>query len=160
MTQAVANLTSHISGLEYLIYNSSGQLVKDTIQYSSVNLGTINLQLPAGSYKLVVAGMSNPFKILDKESSGTSALFKSPPYGIGDWFKQASDFTVTDQALNQSIVLDRVVGKVGFVLTDAIPKDIASVSLSFTSGSFVYLNSPNVAFYYILLESLNLSKRF
>jgi hypothetical protein len=45
--------------------------------------------------------------------------------------------------LNQSVALDRAVGKVEVILTDAIPKDMAKLSLSFTAGSYLLLNNPN-----------------
>lgn len=141
MTQAAVDLSDQITKLEYLVYNSSGQLLKDSVQTSGwANFGKIYLRLPAGSYKLVVAGMSGPYSILNKENSVSVFLTSYLSYGIGDWFKQVSDFTVTDQVLSQSVVLDRVVGKVGFVLTDAIPKDLAKISMGFTSGSWVKLN--------------------
>ncbi|SHE65592.1 hypothetical protein [Pedobacter caeni] len=139
-TQATPKLSDHISRLEYLIYNSSGQLLKDTVQLSNAtNFGTIDLQLPAGGYKSVVVGTNGPHNILEKQNVANVLLTPYSPYSIGDWFKQVSDFKVTDQALNQSVVLDRVVGKVGFVLTDAIPKDLAKISLAFTSGLYLRL---------------------
>lgn len=141
MNLSVADLPNQITALEYLIYNSSGQLLKDSIQTSSSTFGTMNLQLPAGSYKLIVAGMRGLYTIYSKESSVDISLTSKYPSKIGDWFKQVADFVVNEQALNQNIVLDRVVGKVGFILTDAIPKDIAKISMGFTTGSYVLLNS-------------------
>ncbi|WEK21411.1 MAG: hypothetical protein P0Y49_09700 [Candidatus Pedobacter colombiensis] len=134
MDQAAAKLSDQITTLEYLIYNSSDQLLKDSIQTSRyADFGTINVQLPAGSYKLVVAGMSGSYDLLSKENIANAYITSIFPYGIGDWFKQVSDFKVTNNAVNQSVTLDREVGKIGFVLTDALPKDLAKISLNFTS---------------------------
>lgn len=144
LTPTAAKLSDQISKLEYLIYNSSGQLVIDSVQTSNLsNFGAINLQLPAGNYKLIVAGMSGNYMIANNKNSTLVNIFGYLDYGIGDWFKQVTDFKVADQNLNQSVSLDRAVGKVGFVLTDAIPKNLAKITLAFTSGNWMFLNNEN-----------------
>lgn len=142
-TQTDVKLSDQITKLQYLIYNSSGHLIKDSVQNNdALNFGTINLQMPAGSYKLLVAGISGICNIINKENITNVFISKyTSSYGIRDWFKQVSNFNVTEQALNQNIVLDRIVGKIGLVLTDAIPKDLAKITLGFTSGAYVYLNN-------------------
>lgn len=143
LTQTAAKLSDQISKLEYLIYNSSGQLLIDSVQSSNLsNFGAVNLQLPAGSYKLIVAGMSGPYSMGNPKNSTAASISTYLGYGIGDWFKQVTDFKVSDQSYEQSVALERMVGKVGFVLTDAIPKDVAKISLIFTSANWLYLNHP------------------
>lgn len=141
VTQTAPLLYEQVSTLHYLVYNSSGQLLKDSVQRTPLStFGTFNLQLPAGSYKMLVAGLNGTYSLISKESSTTAFISPVPSNGVYDWFKQVADFKVTDQPVNQNVVLDRVVGKVGILLTDALPSNLAKITIAFTSGSWFYLN--------------------
>lgn len=130
-----------ISVLEYLIYNSGGVLVKNTVQEKTLStFGSISEQLPAGDYKVYIFGSTEQFSVLNKESNTTA--FVSPSiYNIGDWFMKSVDLKVSDKTQAQSIVLERAVGKIEVNITDAIPVNTAKITISSITASWINLNN-------------------
>lgn len=142
--QASTQLSDVLYRLHYLVYNPNGVLVKDTVQNKSASdFGTMNLLLPVGDYKLVVVGMDRVHDVLNKNIITNVYAARLQQSQLGDLFKQIADFKVTNQATNQSVALDRIVGKVGVTFTDAIPKGLSRMTMTFTTGSLVYLNNSN-----------------
>jgi hypothetical protein len=135
-------LGDQIASLEYVIYNSSGVMVKNATQANSLaTFGSISEQLPAGDYKMYIVGSTTPFNIIPKEN--ISQLFITPSiYNIGDWFVKTIDLKVTEQMQLQNLILDRVVGKIEVQITDAIPANTAKITLSSTSASWIHFSSP------------------
>src|SRR5690606_9971062 len=55
-----------------------------------------------------------------------------------DGFGKTFDITVTDKALEQSVELNRIVGKIGIKVLDNIPTDIGRIVFSITGISSIY----------------------
>jgi hypothetical protein len=128
-----------ISNIEYVIYNSSGLMVKNATQIKSLaTFGTINEQLPTGNYRIFIVG-STEFISMIKDNYSQIALY--PSSKVGDIFIKSIDLKVAAETISQSVILDRIVGKIEVQITDAIPTNTAKITISSSSGTVVYLNN-------------------
>jgi len=141
-TTAVGDtLKNYVNYLYYRIYNSAGVLVNSVDQEGSLStFGTITDKLPSGAYNvLFTAGKYNLF-IPGAQTIFSNASF-GPTYGTpwNDTFVKHVQLTVGSTAIAQSVRLDRVIGGLEVVLQDAIPSNVAKVSVVFQSDvDYIY----------------------
>lgn len=131
--------------LEYYVFNESGARVNHISQWpfegdgtqTSVRneqFGKFEDTLPAGKYKVVF-----------KSGYGTlNGDFQYAAYTNidqdRDAFGNAFDIIIADKALEQSVELDRIVGKLEVKLLDKIPNDIDRIVLSINGiSNFHYI---------------------
>jgi hypothetical protein len=138
-TNSTNAVGDQISYIEYAIYNSSGLLVKNATQVKSLaTFGTINEQLPAGNYKIFVVGSADNISLTKENYSSVTVYFGGK---VADTFVKSFDLKVTDETVTQSIVLDRVTGKLEIQITDAIPTNTAKITVTSSSSVSIYLTS-------------------
>jgi hypothetical protein len=138
-TNSTNAVGDQISYIEYAIYNSSGLLVKNATQVKSLaTFGTINEQLPAGSYRIFILGSTDTYIISKDNYASVYVYFGNR---IADSFMKTIDIKVAEEPLSQSVVLERVVGKLEVQITDAIPANTAKITISSSSGTAVYFNN-------------------
>lgn len=136
------SLKKYVSKLEYLVYDSLGKLVKDSIQTNVYeDFGVIKMQLQAGNYRVHMIGSTGAVNIGNLSSGPT--VFISPSKGImDDWFRKSIDLKVTaDPVQSQSMVMERVLGKIEVHIADAIPSAITKVSAIYNQREIFYLNT-------------------
>jgi hypothetical protein len=140
-TNATSSMADVIGNLDYVIYNASGIMVKTATQLNTLStFGTISEQLPAGSYQVYVAGTDGA-SVLSKDKSTTAMV--SANAKTGEIFMKALNIKVGDSTFSQSLVLDRMVGKLEVKIADTIPRNIYKITVTSSSGSWIYLNSTN-----------------
>lgn len=94
------------------------------------NFGTMSLDLPAGSYKLLVVAHS-----CSRSASTTNfnkVSFTSP---LSDVFAYQTDISITTEAKTIAATLTRATARVDLIISDDIPEDAASIMFNFTGGS-------------------------
>lgn len=94
------------------------------------NFGTMSLDLPAGSYKLLVVAHS-----CSKSASTTNfnkVSFTSP---LSDVFAYETDISITTEAKTIAATLTRATARVDLIISDDIREDAASIMFNFTGGS-------------------------
>lgn len=126
-----SDLGSKVDNIIYQVFNSSGILVK-TIEQNKKdhNFGNIQDSLLAGTYTAVlvavkgqVYGYNTANQLLD---DGGFFYYNGKP--AEDTFYKKFTFTVKE-AVDQNVTLERIVGKLEFVIKDTIPENINSISL-------------------------------
>ena len=94
------------------------------------NFGTMSLDLPAGSYKLLVVAHS-----CSKSASTTNfnkVSFTSP---LSDVFAYETDISITTEAKTIAATLTRATARVDLIISDDIREDATSIMFNFTGGS-------------------------
>ena len=94
------------------------------------NFGTMSLDLPAGSYKLLVVAHS-----CSRSASTTNfnkVSFTSP---LSDVFAYETDISITTEAKTIAATLTRATARVDLIISDDIREDAASIMFNFTGGS-------------------------
>lgn len=97
---------------------------------SDNNFGTMSLDLPAGSYKLLVVAHSCSRSATTTNFNKVS--FTSP---LSDVFAFQTTVEITTEAKTISATLTRATARVDFNISDAIPEHAASLMFNFTGGS-------------------------
>lgn len=94
------------------------------------NFGTMSLDLPAGSYKLLVVAHS-----CSKSASTTNfnkVSFTSP---LSDVFAYETDISITTEAKTIAATLTRATARVDLIISDDIREDAASIMFNFKGGA-------------------------
>ena len=158
----INDLSGVASVLYYLIYNSSGNLVREIKQTSTVsNFGNIADSLATGSYTVIfAAGQTGftayqeseplnshfaPFALLTYNTNTFSVA--NPQFIYKPWqdsFYKKLTLNVSSGNVNQAVSLDRIVGKVEIVLNDAIPATAKTLQVTFNNEYSVYSLYNNV----------------
>ena len=97
---------------------------------SSSNFGTMSLDLPAGSYQLLVVAHSCSRSATTTNFNKVS--FTSP---LSDVFAFQTEVEVTTEAKTIEATLTRATARVDFAISDEIPATAASLMFNFTGGS-------------------------
>lgn len=94
------------------------------------NFGIMSLDLPAGSYKLLVVAHS-----CSRSASTTNFNKVSFTAPLSDVFAFQTDVEITTEAKTISATLTRATVRVDFNISDEIPENAASLMFNFTGGS-------------------------
>lgn len=147
--------------LVYQVYDSTGKLVHQISQdTTTANFGTINDQLTAGTYTIIMVGGIN----VDTRSAGSEKLMpvnygttstqhlvdaevlylmynpyagNSAPFFDETFYKKFT-LTVTSGSIAQNISLPHIVGQLIVNIQDAIPANAQNIQLTIGSISYVY----------------------
>ena len=125
---------SQFSRLNYAVYDTAGNRIRQVNQKAGdESYGTAYFKVPAGRYQVVVVchssngnpTMTNPAKIQFKNDQGFTDTFES-----NDSVELEEDTQVTVNAKPH-----RIVSLCRFVITDAIPEDVAKMRFQYKGGS-------------------------
>jgi len=166
-------ISSSVSVLYYYVYDSSGNYVHTLSQLSTnSNFGTIQDSLATGTYTVAIAAgqtglstgaaaesdvLSNAFLTYDTYvgENGTNPYANQP---WKDTFLKKFSLTVGTGNINQTVALDRIVGKIEVQLQDTIPPNAYSIQLTYTNEYSIYsisseqaISSPTLALQYPLV---------
>lgn len=128
-----------LNNLIYLVYDSSGALVRQLQTTSSqANFGTINDNLPSGTYSICVFGnIASIFNSTPANRTLTTDSFYINPGTDG--FKGTLSLTVGTSSVTQSLSLTRLDGKLTIKSSNAIPNKIDSLQVSCTEVRLYYV---------------------
>ena len=132
---AVSDLCSH---LNFVVFNQDGERVDQKDQeIDDEDFGKTHFMLPVGDYLLaVVAHSSNGNPSVNKRSAKKGATIGfTNAKGYTDTFFAAKSLTVGDDSVHLDMGLKRVVAKVRFVNSDAIPEKADTVRIYYEGGS-------------------------
>lgn len=161
-------LSLAISNIYYYVFDSNGHMLHHLTQPSSAtNFGNIADQLPAGSYTIVLAAGQDNLIVTDahaytgqSSSVTTSSLLRDIYLGgyyhydpvtttetdlpWQDTFFKKIALTVTDSNINQSVTMDRIVSQVTVDVTDAIPANAHSITVTARTYKYFFLSSGDI----------------
>ncbi|SEO27274.1 hypothetical protein SAMN05192574_106361 [Mucilaginibacter gossypiicola] len=130
-----ASSATPIGRLAYLVYDNSGKLVHSLFQdTSSKNFGVINDEYLPGTYTVVFAATNTRFDI--NSFTNLSDIGGAKITGLNqqiDLFYKKVAITVSNSAINQQVLLDRINGKLRLVSQDTIPPDVTEIRVSYIS---------------------------
>ena len=159
-------LSSAIANIYYYVFDSGGRLLHYLTQPSSAtNFGNIADQLPAGSYTIVLAAGQDNLLVRNSSTgqiAGTTTVELLRDLYLGgyyhfdpitttetdlpwqDTFYKKIALTVTDSDINQSVTMDRIVSQVTVDITDAIPANAHSITVTARTYRYFFLSSGDV----------------
>ncbi len=121
------------SRLNYLIYDSDGHRLKQTVQEAGdEDFGQTSFNLGKGHYLLVVLAHSSSG---NPTSTNATKIGFTNTTGFTDTFYYADSLFVTDSAVKLQLNLNRIVAKVRFIASDAAPATTSGVAFYYTGGS-------------------------
>ena len=132
---AVADLCSR---LNFVVFNQDGERVDQKDQeIDDEDFGRTHFMLPVGDYILaVVAHSSNGNPSVNKRSTKKGATIGfTNAKGYTDTFFAARNLTVGDDSVHLDMGLKRIVAKVRFLNSDAIPEKADTVRIYYEGGS-------------------------
>lgn len=137
--------------------DSGGSITTQTsaVQYQGdSDFGTFTQQLLPGTYTYLIVGGENDSpgstnkkgRYLEVANGGYDLQYELVLLGGGritstdfnDFFLKQVTFTITNTDINQSVSLDRMVGKLDVVIQDAIPSNITSIDLRIAPTANVF----------------------
>lgn len=122
---------SALTSLDYLVYNSAGDLIHQVKQSStSSGFGTINDNLAPGTYHVIFIGNGGAnlnTAIGTNKPSYTKDVFYVNPGA--DLFYLNDTLTVSSSNINQSIVLNRLTSQLRVKSTTVVPTKIDSLHI-------------------------------
>lgn len=139
--------TAYPTHLSYFVYDSNYNLVDQVVQDSTnTNFGIIKDSLAAGTYKVViVAGQNYLYARAPDSSPGHVPVPAEFFYYYGGYYLWKDTFysqfplTITSSAVNQSIKLDRFVGKLEVNVEDAMPAGVSTIGITVDKQYGVYI---------------------
>lgn len=145
-------LTSYFKYLNYLVYDSNGDLVHRIVQQrdSVTNFGLIADYLKAGSYTIIFeAGQFDlmPTTVIPASFAKLSTANIQNPMYHDDFFYKKLNITVTDTSVTQSVTLKRVASKLQIRFSDTIPSDVTGVLISVSAYAYYYSLAKDSLFY-------------
>ena len=132
-TRASEAASAVVTRLNFAIYDQAVLRLKQVNQETSAaDFGHASFQLEEGTYQLVVVGhsangnptMTNPAKIQFTNATGYT-----------DTYIYYSEVTISEDAVDMQVSLDRIVALCRFVVTDDIPADVRKMQFYYTGGS-------------------------
>lgn len=138
------SLGETVGYLNYMVFNSSGSLVKEVTQTKSdANFGVISDQLAAGSYTIIFIGTKQKPNHINTTSLNENSIYYTQDLAsIYDSFYKKVVITVDKNNIAQNVVLDRFVSYVEVVLSDVMPSYVKKVNVNIENeASFFYFNS-------------------
>ena len=125
---------SNLKALTLAFYEGSTEVFKSTQLQGDAHFGNFSLNLPLGTYTLVVLGYSCYEGDVLSLTSPTSAAFTAGR--VGETFAHTREVTVssTDQ-LELSATLDRIVAKFNVVSDDHRTQGAEKVRMTFSGGA-------------------------
>ncbi|MGM9733192.1 MAG: FimB/Mfa2 family fimbrial subunit [Prevotella sp.] len=94
------------------------------------NFGTMSLDLPSGSYKLLVVAHS-----CSRAATTTNFNKVSFTAPLSDVFAYQTDISITTEAKTIAATLTRATARVDLIISDEIPENAASIMFNFKGGS-------------------------
>jgi len=113
--------------IEYYVYKegSDDYLESQSILSDNLDFGEVNIKLPVGNYKVVFIAYSTNVESEVEENIMTF------PSGYGDIFHTVYTLKVEPaQKVEKDILLYRIVSKIEFVATDAIPDNMGTFKIN------------------------------
>ncbi len=135
-TRAVQNIADYCTKLCFVLYNSSGAVVKEVTQKSGDSgYGEVSLSLEPATYKLLIlahSSTSNPTL-----TNPASLLFTDNMY-YSDTFYYYGDLVVTTDDKTHDLQLQRATTMVRFTITDEVPSNVKTILCKWEgqSGTF------------------------
>jgi hypothetical protein len=127
------SLKKYINHLVMVIYTSNGTFVKQVSQnYSNPDFGVFKDSLAAGNYKISLVGTKDsvPLSYSNPPEAGPSLVNLTLP-GTDVFYKFMP--VSVNGAIDQVVILSRVVTKVKVVIKDRIPFDAKSISIKLSA---------------------------
>ena len=150
-TNAAEPVANGASKLFYLVYNSRNLLVHKLVQDANVgNFGTVEDELPAGTYTVYICAGQNGLDLDLSTDFGASPHFSYPLLSTpatapvwGDTFFKKLTVNVSNTDINQSVTLERIVGQLQINIEDALPANASKFVVKIVSESryFEFLNN-------------------
>ncbi|WP_207536304.1 FimB/Mfa2 family fimbrial subunit [Desertivirga arenae] len=134
-TSAVDSAKNVFKKLTYAVFNSSGTLLRTISQEvnTSPNFGTILDSLPVGNYTAIFMASTGELPYSISQLSSTNVYNNN-----NDVFANKTMFTINGPLVNQSVTLNRIVGKLTIVLKDVIPSNVTKLVVEYMDGSYYY----------------------
>lgn len=119
-------LSNHISNLYYVVFSGGNAVHKIEQVAGDENFGTIYDSLPAGSYTIALVGSKAPVTLRSYGLNEEPRLLVFPRTDV--FYKRA--VINVNGAVNQILVLDRIMSKLKIVLKDRVPYDAGTISVT------------------------------
>jgi len=128
-TQALSGVVTY---LHYFVLDQGGEIIYYTeYKHTDDDFGTIKDKLPEGDYQIVFIGMHET--ITEEELDGI--YLYTAEYQLKDTYSKSLSISVPSEKAEQSIQLDRIVGKLELIFTDKIPSEVKTID-------YVLMNCP------------------
>ncbi|WP_295770659.1 hypothetical protein [uncultured Mucilaginibacter sp.] len=122
-------LASNVTNIYYRIYNAEGKLLSSVKQTSTTaDFGTVSQELPVGEYKVFIAASKGEILLIDNNDLSKDRF--GFPNGWEDTFTSLTTISIKNADVSQTIKLERALGMLSLTITDAIPFNIARISIS------------------------------
>jgi hypothetical protein len=137
------NIAAYASVIRLTIFDSKGNAVRNLLQDAAnvSNFGVIVDSLAAGTYSvLIAAGQSN----MRTDGGGilSTGIYYYTPQRLqtswGDTFYSKFQLTITSGAVNQNVMLARIVGKLEVDFNDVIPANASRLDIRLNDEDFMY----------------------
>lgn len=119
--------------INYAIYDLDGTRIKQVNQQlDDAHFGTASFQLGKGDYYMVVVAHSsngNP------TMTDPTCIKFTNAQGYSDTFLCSGPITISDEPLDMSLTLERIVALCRFVITDDYPANVTKMKFYYTGGS-------------------------
>ncbi len=144
----------YLTILYYYVFDNNGNFLhKITQDSTTTNFGSISDDLPSGTYTVVIAagkaGFSSPSNVQAAISAHliTYSPNTAAPKAWQDTFYGTFPLTVSGGSVSQAVTLSRIVGELEININDAIPANVASISVSLDQEDLQYNFATNKAAY-------------
>ena len=122
-------LTDYIGYLYYVVFQQDNGYVHKIEQVTTDDdFGTIYDSLPAGQYIIALVGSKDPVTLEDYHHEPTPNFLVMRFPGTDAFYKRL--VLSVNGAVNQTVSLDRIVGKLKVIIKDRIPYDAHSIILT------------------------------
>lgn len=130
--------------LHYYVYDATQTRVNEIYQDSTYsNFGSITDNLPAGTYIVVFVGGKTGLNMGGDNFTLTLPSANVIAYGANsdtweDTFFYETTITVSGGDINQNVTMNRIVGELTFDITDKMPANASTITLSITKDYEFY----------------------
>lgn len=129
VSNSVDSLLNTFGVLNYLVFDATGKFVHQKKQLKGDEaFGQISDELKIGQYTVVLISSTGEIRMGANSTSLTATKIGSTA-NSGDIFYKKLIVNITSQGVNESLVLDRVVGCLQVSIKDRIPDNITSIEL-------------------------------
>ncbi|WP_321298241.1 DUF4625 domain-containing protein [Marinifilum fragile] len=120
------SLSDKTKYLHYFIYKGSNLVSRKQFEHTDANFGTIQDKFTEGEYTVVFIGMN--FPITEENMDGEE--YYEATEALDDTFYKSIELNIPNDDTEISVELERIVGKIEVIFTDAMPQEVDRIEYS------------------------------
>jgi hypothetical protein len=130
---------TNILWLVYKLFDSQNKLVNNVkVKKGQPAFGTIKDNLAPGNYQAAFIGIVDTVHYNDLGNSFVYNNVSSFGFSLADTYYKKVNFTVGNDYLQQSVVLQRLTSQIQVVIKDIIPPGVTSMNITINNLGFAY----------------------